>query len=124
MNPYFEHPYIIWALLLPDYNERYENLNLKEQEKYISQWETLLLKWVSNFCNLEKIEDIKNEYNLTKIWSEEKYKNPCKTYNIPYYLAYLYYFYKNEPILASTYYKIASANDDSWEGIKIMAIKE
>lgn len=124
LNPYFEHPYIVWALLLPDYNQRYENLTTDEQENYINQWEKLLLKWIDNFCDLKKIELIKNENDLIKIWSKDvssPYKNPCKTYNIPYYLAYLYYYYKNDPINASIYYKISSANDDSLEWMKIMA---
>ena len=63
--------------------------------------------------SLDKIEVIKKESNLEKIWTEDEYKDPCKSYNIPYYLAYLYYFYSNDPIKASTYYKIASANRDS-----------
>ncbi len=124
LNPYFEHPYIIWTLLLPDYNHRYENLDKWEQEKYIKQWEEIWLKWVKNFCDLDKIELIKKEDNLEKIWSDDKnnpYKNPCESYNIPYYLAYLYYFYGNDPINASVYYKIASANDDSTKWLKVMA---
>ncbi len=124
LNPYFEHPYIIWTLLLPDYNHRYENLNEWEQKTYIKQWEEIWLKWVKNFCDLEKIELIKKENNLEKIWSKDEnnpYKNPCESYNIPYYLAYLYYFYWNDPINASIYYKIASANDDSTQWLKVMA---
>jgi hypothetical protein len=124
LNPYFEHPYIIWTLLLPDYNARYEDLNEDEQNKHIIDWEKLWLKWVENFCNLEKINLIKNEDDLLKIWSKDEnnpYKNPCESYTIPYYLAYLYYFYKNDPINASIYYKIASANTDSVEWIKVMA---
>ena len=121
LNPYFEHPYIIWTLLLPDYNQRYEALSIKEQDIYTKQWEEIWLKWINNFCEADIIELIKEEDNLEKIWNEEKYKNPCKTYDIPYYLAYLYYFYQNEPIKASTYYKIASANTDSPTWTKIMA---
>lgn len=121
LNPYFEHPYIIWSLLLPDYNHRYEQLTTEEQETYTNQWEELLLKWIGNFCEPEKIELIKNEYDLKKIWTNKEYMNPCKTYDIPYYLAYLYYFYKNDPIKASNYYKIASANSDSPDWTKIMA---
>jgi len=121
LNPYFEHPYIIWSLLLPDYNHRYEDLTIEEQNKYTNQWEELMIKWINNFCNSEKIELIKNEFDLKKIWTSEEYRNPCKTYEVPYYLAYLYYFYKNDPIKASTYYKIASANSDSPDWTKIMA---
>lgn len=121
LNPFFEHPYIIWQLLLPDYNERYEKLSDKEQEKYRNQAEQIWLKWINNFCDLEKIEKIKNEDNLTKIWTEKEFENPCKSYQVPFYLAFIYYFYQNDPIKSSLYYKVSSANKDSLEWSKIMA---
>lgn len=121
LNPYFEHPYKIGLLLLPDYNERYEDLTDKQQNEYLNQTEKIWLKWIANFCDPEKIELIKNEANLVKIWTDEKYKNPCKSFDIPYYLAFVYYFNLNNPLEASNYYKIASAQSDSLEGAKIMA---
>ena len=121
LDPFFEHPYIIWQLLLPSYNHRYEDLDEKEQMKNIVQWEQLWLKWVKNFCNEEKMKLIEWEYDLQKLWTQEKYKNPCKSYTIPYYLAYIYYFYKKNPLKSALYYKIASANEDSLEWLKIMA---
>ncbi len=121
LNPYFSHPYRIWMLLLPDYNPRYEDLNDNQEMEYIKQAEKLWLKWIKNFCDLDKIELIKNEDDLQKIWSEDKYKNPCRSYEIPYYLAYVYYFHMQDPASASDYYKIASANTDSVEWAKILA---
>jgi hypothetical protein len=121
LNPYFEHPYIIWQLLLPDYNYRYEKLDKSEQKKYIDQWEELGLKWISNFCDKNKVEMIKKEDDLRKVWKDPKYKNPCKWYSIPYYLAYIYYFNKKDPLESSAYYKVASANDDSVEWAKVMS---
>ncbi|QFR38678.1 hypothetical protein A9Q91_00390 [Candidatus Gracilibacteria bacterium 28_42_T64] len=120
LNPYFEHPYIIGQLLLPSYNERYEELSEDEQQKYINQGITLGLKGVKNFCDPEKIKLIKGEDNLDKL-REDAYKNPCKIYTLPYYLAYIYYFYNNDPETASLYYKIASANEEAIGGAKIMA---
>ena len=120
LNPYFEHPYIIWQLLLPEYNQRYENLSNEEQNKYINQWIELWLKWMKNFCEEEKIELIKNENDLNKLWKNKNIINPCKTYTIPYYLAYIYHFYKKDHIKASQYYKIASLNEDSPKWAKIM----
>lgn len=120
LNPYFEHPYIIWQLLLPDYNERYEKLNKEEQEKYIQQGINIGLKWIQNFCNSEKIDLIKNETDLNKLWVNKNIINPCKAYIIPYYLAYIYHYYKKDPINASIYYKIASLNEDAPEWAKIM----
>lgn len=121
LNPYFEHPYSIGQLLLPSYNERYEKLSEEEQQKNMDQAVELWLKWIKNFCDPTKIELIKNEDNLQKIWTDEKYKNPCSEYNIPYYLAYVYYYYKNDPKNAATYYKVASAIDDSMSWAKVMA---
>jgi len=121
LNPYFEHPYILWQLLIPSYNKRYENLSKTEQDKNIEQWVKIWLKWIKNFCDPKKIELIKNEDDLRKIWTEEKYKNPCSNYDIPNYLAYIYFYYKNEPAEASQYYKIASAVENWLSWSKIMA---
>jgi hypothetical protein len=58
---------------------------------------------------------ILKEDDLQKIWTNKKYQNPCKDYRIPYYLAYIYYFYLHNPSKASDYYKITSANTDAVE---------
>lgn len=121
LNPYFEKPYVIAQLLLPDYNPQYEDINEEQQEAYIQQAIEISEKWIKNFCDLEKIEKIKTENNINLITTEEKYKNPCKTNKIPYYLAYIYYFHKNDPITSSQYYKIAAANQDAPEWAKTMA---
>jgi hypothetical protein len=121
LNPYFEHAYTTGQLLLPSYNHRYEELGKEEQMSHIREGEKLWLKWIQNFCDPEKIELIKWEFNLQNIWTQEKYKNPCKSYTIPYYLAYIYYYYKKEPLIAANYYKIASANEDALEWSRVMA---
>lgn len=127
LNPYFEHPYIITLLLLPSVNQRYEDVTKESQNKNTDDAVKIGLKWIENFCTAKdenwnlKIDLIRWEKSLSKIWSEDKYKNPCKSYKIPYYLAYVYYYYKNDPATASDYYKIASANDDSVEWAKSMA---
>lgn len=121
LNPYFEHPYTIWQLLLPNHNERYEDISKEEIERHKDEWIKIWLKWIKNFCDLEKIELIKNEDNLQKIWTEDKFKNPCSEYNIPNYLAYIYFYYKHDPATASTYYKVASAIEDWLSWSKIMA---
>lgn len=121
LNPYFEKPYIIWQLLLPSDNDRYENFSPEERQANTQEAEKIWLKWIKNFCDPAKIELIKQEDNLQKIWSEEKYKNPCVSANIPYSLAFVYYFYLKQPTIAAQYYKIASANEDSLEWAKMMA---
>lgn len=127
LNPYFEHPYILVQLLLPGENLRYESLSKKNLDKNTDEAIKIWLKGIQNFCTATdknwklKIDWIKNQNNLLKIWSEEEYKNPCKSYKIPYYLAYVYFHYKNDPATASDYYKIASANEDSVDWAKSMA---
>ena len=131
LNPYFEHPYIIWELLLPAYNQNYEKLTEKEKSFYTEQAIKLWKKWIKNFCTATyknknipetlKVELIKKEFDLKKIWNSKKYENPCKSYKIPDKLAYIYYFYKKDWLTASNYYKIASANKDSLKWAKIMA---
>jgi len=59
------------------------------------------------------IQKISSEYDLQKIISEEQYRNPCKAYKIPYYLAYIYYYYLQDNENASLYYKVVSAQEDA-----------
>lgn len=113
LSPEFEKPYYIGLLLLPSYNERYENLTKEEIQKNVNQGEELGLKWVKAYCDQDKMDLILAQDDLSKIANDEKYRNPCKSYTIPFYLAYLYYYYKFEPETAAKYYKIASANDDA-----------
>ncbi len=120
LNPYFEHPYIIWTLLLPSYNERYESLTDEEQQKHSNEAVSIGLKWIKNFCDSEKLALIQWEYDLQKIWNDPKYQNPCKSYKIAFNLAFVYYFYLNDGINASYYYKVASAHTDSLEWAKMM----
>jgi len=121
LNPYFDHPYIIGMLLLPWQNEIYENFDNESIEKYTNQWVTIWEKWIKNFCDMDKIALIDKEFDLEKLWNEEKYRNPCKDDMIPFSLAFVYYFYKNDPLEAAKYYKVASAVDGSLEGAKIMS---
>jgi hypothetical protein len=115
LSPYFEHPYVIWELLLPDYNPRYEKWteNEKNIDLNISQAEKIWLKWIKQFCDKSKIKLIENEYNLQKIKTQKKYRNPCKSYRIPFNLAYIYFFYKHDWKEASKYYRITYAIDNS-----------
>ena len=121
LNPYFEKPYIIGQLLLPGYEKNYEFITEDEQKVHLEEAVKLGLKWVENFCNIEKIKLIDDENDLLKIWNNTDYKNPCLSYKVPYYLAYIYYYYKNNLLESAKYYKIASANDDSLEWAKTMA---
>ncbi len=121
LNPYFEKPYIVGQLLIPSYNQRYESLSQEEQDRYVQQWVELGLKWVENFCDMDKVNRIVKEESLTEVWQNETYKNPCKSYAPAYYLAFIYHFYLDDSLTASDYYKIAAANDDSPEGAKTLA---
>ncbi len=123
LSPNFEKPYFIWELLLPDYNPRYEKWteNEKNKDKNILEAEKIWLKWIKNFCDLKKVELIKKEYNIKKIQTEKKYKNPCKSYKIPFNLAYIYFFYKHDSKNASDFYKVTSAIDNSPQWASILA---
>ena len=121
LNPYFESPYVIGQLLLPGYNERYEEKTDEEQKRNVEQGEKLWLKWVENFCDPEKVKKIFREDSLKKIWKNPEFKNPCKTYKLPYYLAYIYFFYLNEPLKAANYYKVVSAQEDAPKGARTLA---
>lgn len=118
LNPFFEEPYITSMLLLPSYNQRYENLSKEIQEKYKNQAIEIWQKWIKNFCDLEKIKLIEKETNLEKLFKEEKYQNPCKNGEIAYNLAFIYYFYKKDFKNAVKYYKIASVSSGSPEAAK------
>ncbi|MDD2487603.1 MAG: hypothetical protein PHS92_04515 [Candidatus Gracilibacteria bacterium] len=125
LNPYFTYPYEIGELLLPNYNYRYEKLSNKEIEHNTRQAELLGLKGMKNTCDLKKIELIRNEFNLNKLWTEDRYKNPCLDPNIPYYLAYIYYWNLNDSKNASLYYKVTSANENAPVGARsISAVME
>lgn len=113
LNPNFSYPYQIWELLLSSYNERYEEAIKNWQKKYDEQSVQLWLKWIRNLCDANKIELIKKEPDLKKIWTEEKYSNPCQDPIIPYYLAYIYYWTYHDWAKSSEYYKITSANKDA-----------
>lgn len=117
LNPYFEHPYIISQLLLPNVNQRYEDITNEDKNKNTKDAIKLWLKGIENFCDSDIIDKIDNEPNLNKI----KNLNPCKGYKIPYYLAFVYFHYQNDPQSASRYYKIASANSDSVAWAESMA---
>lgn len=121
LNPYFEHPYLVWQLLIPWENYRYEDLSNEEVALHLHETELLSLKWIDNFCNKDKLGKIRNEYNLSKLWTDDVYKNPCRSYLIPYYLAYIYYFYMNNSLEASYYYKVSSAHEGAVSWAKIMA---
>lgn len=120
LNPYFEEPYVIWELLLPSYNHRYEKLSKKTQKKYIDQAIELWKKAIDHFCDANEIKAIDKEDNLETLFSDKKYRNPCKKYEAVYNLAYIYFQYKKDPKKAALYYKITWTIDGSPEWAKNM----
>lgn len=121
LNPYFESPYVIGQLLLPWDKYNRDEADSEQTEKNLEQAELLWLKWVHNFCDTEKVNAIIAEENLWAVLTDEKYKNPCQSYKIPYYLAYIYYFYLNDNSNAANYYKVVSAQEDAPGGAKVLA---
>lgn len=121
LNPFFEKPYLIGQLLLPSYNENYEDLSSQQLDEYNKKAEILWLKWMQNFCDEEKMQQIFKENDLTSIWNEQKYSNPCKSMDLPFGQWFLYYFYLKDPLKSAQYYKVASANKDALEWARIMS---
>lgn len=121
LNPFFEGPYVIWELLLPSYNWRYEELSDEKQDIYTRQWEKIGLKWIQNLCDSQKVKKIEKEFDLLKLWKNKELADPCKFDRVPYYLGYLYYFHLHDGATSSLYYKVTSAIKDSYEWAKIMA---
>lgn len=120
LNPYFETPYTTWMLLLPAYESRYEFITNDENKIHVDEAIEIWLKWIKNFCSEEKVDLVNSQNDLLKIWNNSEYKDPCKTYAIPFYLAYVYFFYKNDPLESAKYYKIATACSDAPEWTKSM----
>ena len=121
IDPNFVDPYVIGQLLLPASNDRYETFSYDEVKNNIEQGEKLWLKGIENFCDQDKISAIIAEENLQKIIDWEEYRNPCREYKIPYYLAYIYHFHLDDSLSAANYYKVVSAQDDAPSGARILA---
>lgn len=121
LNPHFTYPYQIGALLLPSYNDRYEQLAATEIQKNTDQAITIALKGIKNNCDPIKTEKAKGEYDLKKLWTEDAYKNSCSDPMIPYYLAYIYYWNMHDGAKSSEYYRVASTNTDAPTGARTMA---
>lgn len=121
LNPNFSYPYTIGELLLSSYNDKFEITSKLDQTNYNSQSRNLWLKWISKLCDASKIKLIDSEYDLKKLWTDPKYLNPCLDPDIPYYLAYIYYYVYFDGAKASLYYKVTSANSDWPPWARIMA---
>lgn len=121
LNPHFTFPYQIGELLLPSYNERYENLSKAEIEKNTDQAVRIGLKGMENNCDAEKVARARNEYDLKKLWTDESYRNACRDPIIPYYLAYIHYWNLHDGKKSSEYYRVASTNTDAPTGARTMA---
>lgn len=121
LNPYFESPYVIGQLLLPWDKYNRDESNLEQTEINLAQAENLWLKWIENFCDTDSVDAIIAEDDLWSILTDKKYKNPCQSYKIPYYLAYIYYFYLNDNTSAANYYKVVSAQEDAPGWAKVLA---
>ncbi len=121
LNPYFESPYVVGQLLLPWDKYNRDNEDPQQTDMNLQQAESLWLKWIDNFCDAKKVAAIIAQEDLWKILTEDKYKNPCKSYKIPYYLSFIYYFHMNDNSRAADYYKVVSAQEDAPSGAKVLA---
>ncbi len=113
LSPHFTYPYEIGLLLIPDVNERYENLSKAEVQRHIEEAVKLGEKGIKNTCDPIKIEAIKKEFDLQKLFANEALANPCEDPMIPYYLAYVAYWSEHNPQKASEWYRITGTHKDA-----------
>ncbi len=121
LNPAFTTPYEVGLLLLPDMNPRYETFTKEEQEKNVLKAVWLGEKGMELSCDKEKIRGILAEPELSNVWKDPQYENPCANSMVPYYLAYVEYYNRKNAAKASEYYRIAAANKDAPTGARIMS---
>lgn len=124
LNPKFKSPYLLWILLLPDHNQRYENFSKETLENNIKDTQKLWEKAIKNFCDVEKINAI--EASLSEKWFIETiknpdFKNPCKDYQIPYYLWYFYHFNKKDSLKSAFYYTVSALDENAGRTVLVLA---
>lgn len=64
LSPHFTYPYQIGMLLIPDINTRYETLSDEDEKFHIKEAIDLGNKGIRNNCDMAKIEQISQEYDL------------------------------------------------------------
>ncbi|MFZ4460978.1 MAG: hypothetical protein ACOYN2_00015 [Patescibacteria group bacterium] len=121
LSPHFTYPYEIGLLLIPDVNERYENISKEEAKLRIQEAIALGEKGIRNTCDMQKIEAIKKEFDLKKLFSDTSLANACENPMIPYYLAYVSYWSEHNPQKASEWYRITGTHTDAPKGARIMS---
>ena len=123
LNPYFENPYVFGQLLLPSWSQSnpYEDFTENEIDNHNTHARLLWHKWIENFCDSEKIEKIFTQDDIWKIANDPQYSNPCRSYLIPYHLAFIYFYYLKDYWQAANYYKVVAAQDDSPQWARTLA---
>ena len=121
LSPHFAYPYELGLLLLPDVNERYESLSPEEAKKRVQEAVALGEKGIRNTCDLAKIEAIKKEFDLQKLFNDHTLADSCEDPMIPYYLAYVAYWNEHNPAKASEWYRVAGTNASAPKGAQIMS---
>lgn len=121
LHPHFTTPYEVGLLLLPEMNARYETITDAQQKANIEKGIMLGERGMSRTCDAAKISRILAEPELAKVWTDPSYANPCANPMLPYYLAYVEYYDKQNPEKSSDYYRIAAANSDAPTGARIMS---
>lgn len=121
LHPHFTTPYEVGLLLLPEMNARYETISDEQQKANIEKGIMLGERGMQRTCDAEKIRKILAEPELSQVWQNPAYKNPCANSMIPYYLAYVEYFDRHDPTKSSDYYRISAAGEDAPTGARIMS---
>ncbi len=121
LSPNFTYPTQIGLLLLPEVNERYENISPSDAKTRVQEAIGLGEKTIRATCDMKKVDQIKNEFDLEKLYADPALKNACTDGMIPYYLAYVENWSNNNPERASAWYKVAGNQDDAPKGARIMS---
>jgi hypothetical protein len=109
LHPHFISAYNLSLLLAPEIRED----DTSESKKELNR---LALKigetGIKKNCDQQKIEKIREKDFENSLWNDISLRNPCEDGMLPYYTAYVANELK-ERDKASSYYKIASMNDDA-----------
>ncbi len=123
LHPYFTRPYEIDLILAPVSSG--ENMTIEQIAKnktIIANAIELGKKGIPILCNTAKIAKIQESPISDTLWKDTSVKNPCASGMLPYYIAFTLHQTGENKTEASTYYKIATMNNDAPQVSRILSI--
>lgn len=113
LHPSFTKPYEFSMLLLPTIFSNETGTGVIAKKKLVQIALDTLERDLGNFCNLDTVNAIKNTTRISDLWEKKELANPCRSGQIPYYMAFHYYNDLGQNQKAKEYYMIAAANTDT-----------